>query len=157
MAKDNKQDVAKAKAAVVAKKKPGAGRRATNQAKNTAKLSRDPNAPRGGRAAGGYYGEAYGSITNKEKRRIQLKGSLQKKRPGKTERNATNRAGNMLKREVRNAAKNGATKIQGSPISARKPSVASKANAKNAKNKMKAQGAKINSSATSGYNRLGKK
>jgi hypothetical protein len=35
-----------------------------------------------------------------------------------------------------------------------KPSVASKANAKN---KMKAQGAKINSSATSGYNKRGKK
>ena len=153
MAKGDKQDVVRAKAAVSAKK-PGAGRRATNQAKNTAKLSRDPNAPRGGRASGGYYGEAYGAITNKEKRRIQLKGSLQKKRPGKTERNATNRAGNMLEREVRNAAKTGATKIQGSPISARKPSVASKVNAKN---KMKAQGAKINSSATSGYNRRGKK
>jgi hypothetical protein len=39
-------------------------------------------------------------------------------------------------------------------VSATKPSVASKANAKN---KMKAQGAKINSSATSGYNRRGKR
>jgi hypothetical protein len=39
-------------------------------------------------------------------------------------------------------------------VSATKPSVASKANAKN---KMKAQGAKIGSSATSGYGKKGKK
>jgi hypothetical protein len=38
-------------------------------------------------------------------------------------------------------------------VSAKKPSVASKANAKN---KMKAQGTKINSSATSNYNRRSK-
>jgi hypothetical protein len=155
MAKGDKQDVAKAKAAVAAKK-PGAGRRATNQAKNTAKLSRDPNAPRGGPAAGGYYGEAYGPLTNKEKRKIQLKGSLGKKTVGKAERKATNSKLNMLDQEVKNAAKLGRTKIQGGPLQdgARKPSVASKANAKN---KMKAQGAKINSSATSGYNRRGKR
>jgi len=52
--------------------------------------------------------------------------------------------------------KNGSPTVKGgsSSVSASKPSVASKANAKN---KMKAQGAKINSSATSGYNRRGKK
>lgn len=155
MAKGDKQDVAKAKAAVAAKK-PGAGRRATNQAKNTAKLSRDPNAPRGGRAAGGYYGEAYGPLTNKEKRKIQLKGSLGKKTVGKSERKATNSRLNLLDQEVKHAVKRGATKYGGGPLKdgARKPSVASKANAKN---KMKAQGSKINSSATSGYNRRGKK
>ena len=71
MAKGDKQDVARAKAAVAAKK-PGAGRRATNQIKNTVKLSRDPNTPRGSQSAGGYYGENYGAITNKEKRKIQL-------------------------------------------------------------------------------------
>jgi hypothetical protein len=154
MAKGDKQDVAKAKAAVAAKK-PGAGRRATNQVKNTAKLSRDPNAPRGGRAAGGYYGEAYGAITNKEKKKIQLKGSLGKKTVGKAERKAINSERNMTDRMVKDAVKRGATKYGSGPLKdgARKPSVASKANAKN---KMKAQGAKINSSATSNYNRRSK-
>ena len=123
MAKGDKQDVAKAKAAVAANK-PGAGRRATNQVKNTAKLSKDPNAPRGGRAAGGYYGEAYGPITNKEKRRIQLKGSLTPKRSGAVAKEAS---------KAKVAAKQGA------------------------KNKIKAQGAKINSTPMSGYNRRGKK
>jgi hypothetical protein len=154
MAKGDKQDVAKAKAAVAAKK-PGAGRRATNQAKNTVKLSRDPNAPRGGPSAGGYYGEAYGPITNKEKRRIQLKGSLGKKTVGKTERKAINSERKMTDRMVKNAVKRGATKYGAGPLKdgARKPSVASKVNAKN---KMKAQGTKINSSATSNYNRRSK-
>jgi hypothetical protein len=52
--------------------------------------------------------------------------------------------------------KNGSPTVKGgsSSLSATKPSVASKANAKN---KMKAQGAKIGSSATSGYGKKGKK
>ena len=49
---------------------------------------------------------------------------------------------------------NQASKKAPKSVSATKPSVASKANAKN---KMKAQGAKIGSSATSGYNKKGKK
>jgi hypothetical protein len=52
--------------------------------------------------------------------------------------------------------KNGSPTVKSgsSSVSATKPSVASKANAKN---KMKAQGAKIGSSPTSGYGRAGKK
>ena len=52
--------------------------------------------------------------------------------------------------------KNGSPTVKGgsSSLSATKPSVASKANAKN---KMKAQGAKTMSSPTSGYGRAGKK
>jgi Fe-S cluster biosynthesis and repair protein YggX len=52
--------------------------------------------------------------------------------------------------------KNGSPTVKGgsSSVSATKPSVASKANAKN---KMKAQGAKIGSSPTSGYGKKGKK
>ena len=54
-----------------------------------------------------------------------------------------------VKQGVKNAVKNNEiTLSKKSPISARKPSVASKANAKN---KMKAQGAKAMSSPTSGY------
>jgi|694.fasta_scaffold132041_3 hypothetical protein len=49
---------------------------------------------------------------------------------------------------------NQASKKAPKSVSATKPSVASKANAKN---KMKAQGAKIGSSATSGYGKKGKK
>ena len=60
-----------------------------------------------------------------------------------------------VKQGVKNAVKNNEIKLdKKSPISARKQSVASKANAKN---KMKAQGAKINSTPMSGYNRRGKK
>ena len=59
-----------------------------------------------------------------------------------------------VKQGVKNEVKNNKITLdKKSPISARKPSVASKANAKN---KMKAQGAKINSSATSNYNRRSK-
>ena len=50
--------------------------------------------------------------------------------------------------------KRGVARAAGSQTSARMPSVASKANAKN---KMKAQGAKIGTSATSGYGKKGKK
>lgn len=49
---------------------------------------------------------------------------------------------------------NQAAKKAPKSVSAKMPSVASKANAKN---KMKAQGAKIGTSATSGYNKKGKK
>jgi hypothetical protein len=60
-----------------------------------------------------------------------------------------------VKQSVKSAVKNNEITLnKKSPISAKQPSVASKANAKN---KMKAQGSKINSSATSGYNRQGKK
>ena len=59
-----------------------------------------------------------------------------------------------VKQGVKNEVKNNKITLdKKSPISARQPSVASKANAKN---KMKAQGAKINSSATSKYNRRSK-
>jgi hypothetical protein len=49
---------------------------------------------------------------------------------------------------------NQAAKKAPKSVSAKMPSVASKANASN---KMKAQGAKIGTSATSGYNKKGKK
>jgi hypothetical protein len=121
------------KAIKTQKVKPGSGRRATNQAKNTAKLSRDPNAPRGGPGGGGYYGEAYGAITNKEKKRIQLKGSLGKKTVGKTQRKTINSERNMTDRMVKDAVKRGATKYGSGPLKdgARKPSVPSKTNIKN--------------------------
>jgi hypothetical protein len=72
----------------------------------------------------------------------------------KSQRNA-NKAGTGVKVRATSSSsmvKSGNFKPANS-VSATKPSVASKANAKN---KMKAQGTKINSSATSNYNRRSK-
>jgi hypothetical protein len=158
MAKGDKQDVARAKAARTAKlskskttvkttPKPGEGRRGTSTIKNTAKLNIDPNAPRGSNAAGGYYGEAYGVITNKEKRRIQLKGSLNAKRSGAAAK-ATASEKKVTNKFVKEMAKRGANVGSSGSVSARQPSMPVK---QGVKNKMKAQGAKAMSGPTSGY------
>ncbi len=148
MAKGDKKDVAKAKAAV--------NERKTQQVRANKAMTKlvSPKASR--------------KISNTESKasnkggKLGIKSNSTMNERGKTKDWET-RSGRMVNNPKYSATdsrstvmKNGYPTVKGgsSSVSATKPSVASKANAKN---KMKAQGAKIGSSATSGYGKKGKK
>lgn len=133
--------------------KPGAGARATRQVKINARLGVDPNAVTSAERAGGsYYGEAYGAISNKEKRKIQL-GQMKPNKKTKAQR--TEAKTKLLTKETSAEAKR-AQQLQKTKNQAKSLKTQS-ANLRNARNKMKAQGAKIDTWPTSGFNRRGKK
>ena len=131
MAKGDKQDVARAKSAAAKKKI------------NAASVSQTPKQLKSARTAGGPpkgFGKVY---YNTSKNGTQVKTSYVSKDPfdnSKTKRTT-----------IKGKTYTGSVK----PTSA-KISSDNKNRVKNAANKMKAQGAKINSSATSNYNRRSK-
>lgn len=94
--------------------KPGAGKRATQKIKIQAKLSVDPNQPTATQYANGsYYGEAYGPLTAKEKKAIQLNKKIKDVSKTKTGRRAASSA--AAKAGAKNKMKAQGTKAVSGP------------------------------------------